>query len=271
MQSRTRTEAARCISSRFISVGRRIRRASVGRACVMSGARRGAASARPGTRMRGAMASAYEARGHAAADLYLVYSPKMQQDVVLTGRLQYFHFLLVERDPSIIEVDYAPFERLVRVAGEEFAALVAAELKTQDGHVLWRRLIDREPDRTESVSNLRKVIGSGPLAAVNSLEVLTLRQLVHDEMWTRNAHRSISWISAAREWPLAEYKSRVLTLIKERRVVTFDDCLLLGDGQQRALFGAAVLQMAMTGSIESDLGERPLTTMSSFNLARSVA
>jgi hypothetical protein len=219
--------------------------------------------------MRGALASAYEARGHTASDLYLHYSPKMQRDVVLKGRLQYFHFLLVERDPSIEEVDYAPYDRLVRVAGEEFAAIVAAEHKTRDGKIVWRRLIDREPDRsTEVVSDLGKVIGSGPLSAVDRLEVLTLRQLVCDEMWTRNAHRAISWIAAAREWPLADHKSRVLKLLKESRVVTFDACLSLGDGPQRALFGAAVLQMAMLGSLDSDLGQRPLTSWSSFSLAR---
>jgi len=224
-------------------------------------------STRLGTQMRGAMASAYSGRGHTAADLYLHYSPKMQRDVVLTGKLQYFHFLLVERDPSVIEVDYAPYERLVQVAGQAFAEVVAAEVKTQDGHVVWRRLIDHEPDRAEAVPDLRKSIGSGPLAAVTRLDVLTLRQLVGDEMWTRNAHRAVSWITAARDWPLVEYKRRVLKLIKDTRVVTFDDCLSLGEGSERALLGAAVLQMAMMGSVDSDLGQRPLTAMSTFSAA----
>ena len=139
-------------------------------------------SARIGTRIRGQMAAAYDARGESAGDLVLHFSSKMGKDVVLSSKLAYYHFLLVERDPAVDSVDYAPSERLVDLMGQGFADLVDAEIKSTQGEVIWRRLIYKEPDSAQLVSDLHEAIGKGPLSHVNRLEVLTFAQLTSDGM-----------------------------------------------------------------------------------------
>ncbi|MDR7334333.1 hypothetical protein [Roseateles asaccharophilus] len=224
--------------------------------------------ARIGTRIRGQMAAAYEARGETAGDLYLHFSSKMKMDVVLSGRLSYLHFLLVERDPGVDQVDYAPSGRLATLMGKEPAELVDAEIKTTAGEVVWRRLIDKEADDTEAVRDLREAIGKGALRGVNRLEVLTFKQLVAEDTWTRNTHRALAWIAAARSHPLSQPKQDILALLKTGRAVSFQDCLELGAGQAQALYGAAVLQMALNGAVQSDLGVAPLTARTRFTARR---
>lgn len=225
-------------------------------------------ASRLGTRMRGAMSQAYDARGQTAADLHLHYSPKLQRDVVLVGQLSYFHFLLAERDPSIRTVDYAPHERLVKLAGSDFAGLVSSVVTTTDGVEVWRRLTRNEQDDAKFVEDLRLAIGHGPLSTVGRLEVLTFAQLVADQVWTRNTHRAIAWIAAARHWPLVRHKQQLLELVGKRRRTTFKDCLDQGEGPERALFGAAVLQLALNGNVASDLCREPLSSDTLFAAAR---
>lgn len=224
--------------------------------------------ARIGTRTRGAMAEAYDARGHTAADLHLHYSQKLQRDVVLVGQLSYFHFLRVERDPTIKSVDYAPTDRLAKLAGEEFAGLVTAVVTTNDGEEVWRRLIRQEPDTAKFVEDLRLAIGKGPLSGVSRLEVLTFQELVAEDVWTRNAHRALAWIAAARDWPLVGHKQTILDALHTRHQTTFADCLALGQTAERALLGAAVLQLALNGNVSSNLGVKPLTTDTLFAASR---
>lgn len=224
--------------------------------------------ARTGTRMRGDMAELYDARGHTAADLHLHYSPKLQRDVALVGQLSYFHFLLVERSPTIRHVDYAPGDRLLKLAGKDFAKLVSAVITTEDGLEIWRRLVRDEHKDAKLVDDLHFSVGKGPLRGVSRLEVITFEQLVADQVWTRNAHRAISWISAARDWPLVAYKATILELIANRREATFKDCLDLGQGAERALFGAAVLLLALNGNVASNLGREPLSANTLFAVSR---
>lgn len=222
------------------------------------------APARLGTRLRGRMAAAYEARGHSAGDLVLHYSAKMQMDVVLSSKLAYYHFLRVERDPTIAKVDYAPTERLVQLAGAAFASLVDAELETASGEIVWRRLIYEGPDTAENLQALHDAIGKGPLRSVSRLEVMTFHDLIADDIWTRNAHRALSWIAAVSAWPLGQHKAAILAHLKERAAASFQECLDLGEQREPAMYGAAVLQLALNAQIRSNLDSEPLTAVSRF-------
>lgn len=224
--------------------------------------------ARLGTRIRGAMAESYDARGHKAQDLHLHYSQKMGRDVVLAGRLRYIHFLMVEGDPLVNTVDYTPHAAVTALAGDAFADLVAAQVTMTNGEVVWRRLIYTEPDTSAFVEDLRNAVGKGPLSTIQRLEVLTFNQLVARDVWTRNVHRALSWIAAAREWPLGQYKHGVLDLLQKHRQVAFQRFLELGEGGNSALVGAAVLQLALNGAIETDLATLPLSRTSLFSAVR---
>lgn len=219
---------------------------------------------RLGTQLRGEMAGLYDARGKGNADLALHYSPKAKRNVQLFGQLQFLHFLYCEIDCHIATVNYSPRSEISSLAGDRFAALVDAQIQTTDGMVIWHRLIASEPDKEVLTEDLRSVIGKGPLSGISALETWTASRLTANPMRLRNSLRALAWMSAARHWPLAEFKSKALALISKRRSVSFDDVLNLEAGPRRALFGAAVLELACTGAIRSDLLEVPLHSLTQF-------
>ena len=221
---------------------------------------------RLGTQLRGEMAIAYEARGQSSADLMLHYSPKAQKDVVLTGQLQFLNFLTCEFHSNVRTVNYAPYSSIASVAGEPVASLIDAEIKMRDDTLVWRRLIHSEPDSADLVEDLRKSIGRGALAKVSSIEVWTFDQLTVNPMRLRNALRVVAWIAGARHWPLAESKRKVLALLERRRIATFDEILALEEGPNRALVGAAGLDMFCNGIVRGDLAEVPLHGLTQFHL-----
>lgn len=211
------------------------------------------------------MATAYAARGNRAADLALHYSPKSRKDVALSGQLQFLNFLYCEIDSSVRTLNYAPFPAIARLTGEVFASLVDVELTTLDGRVIWRRLIQSEPDTASFVEDLGVAVGQGVLSSVSALEVWTHDQLTSNPVRLRNSLRAVSWMAGARYWPLAEFKSSALALIDLRRTVTFSEVLDLEQGPRRALVGAAVLEMACSGIVRSDLSELPLNGLTLFH------
>lgn len=219
---------------------------------------------RLGTQLRGEMATAYAARGNGSADLALHYSPKAKKDVALSGQLQFLNFLYCEIDSDVKTANYAPFSSIARLAGEDFASLVDVEITTNDGRLVWRRLVHSEPDSTKFVEGLRSSVGRGALANVSAFEVWTYGQLTTNPVRLRSALRAVSWMAGARYWPLAQFKRAVLALIENRRTVTFEDVLSLEQGSRRALAGAAVLEMACTGTVRSDFAEVPLHALTLF-------
>lgn len=222
-------------------------------------------SSRLGTQFRGEMSAAYGARGKTSADLALHYSPKAKCNVTLSGQLQFLHFLYCEIDSNVETANYAPRSLIFSVAGEKYASLIDAQIKTVDGKVVWHRLIDAEPDHAEFIDDLRTAVGKGPLARISAVETWTTDRLTANPMRLRNSLRALAWMSAARHWPLAEFKSKALAHIRKRRSVTFDEVLSLEDGPRRALSGAAVLELACTGVIRSDLLEAPLRGLTQFH------
>lgn len=212
------------------------------------------------------MALAYEARGQSSADLMLHYSPKAQKDVVLTGQLQFLNFLICELDSNVRTVNYAPYSSISSAAGEPIASLIDVEIQMRDNTLVWRRLIHSEPDSADLVKDLREAIGRGALAKVSSIEVWTFDQLTVNPMRLRNALRAVAWIAGARHWPLAESKRKVLALLERRRMATFDEVLALEEGPNRALVGAAVLDMLCNGVVRGDLAEVPLHAFTQFHL-----
>lgn len=221
---------------------------------------------RLGTQLRGEMAALYDARGKGNADLVLHYSPKAKRNVQLSGQLQFLHFLYCEIDRNVATAEYAPRSVISSLAGEKFASLVDAQIETRDGKVIWHRLIASEPDEEALIEDLRSVLGKGPLAGISALETWTASRLSANPMRLRNSLRALAWMSAARHWPLGEFKSKALALISKRRSVTFDEVLNSEAGPRRALSGAAVLELACTGAIRSDLLEVPLHGLTQFHV-----
>lgn len=181
--------------------------------------------------MRGALASAYGARGHLSSDLFYAYSPRMDEDVVLRGALEFAHFLLTESDPTIAGANYAPAEKVTLLAGGGIASLVTAEVVDNKGSTTWREVkASQALERSNSyrmelrLSIQRRISDEWPTehAVFTELEIYANPQRI------RNWNRVIAWLSQARQFPLVEERHRIIKLIRERRRVSLGEVLSLG-------------------------------------------
>ena len=229
--------------------------------------RQGASDARPGIRLRGLIAEAYEARGGHQNILWLHYSPKAKRDFVLSSDLEYAHFLLAESDTRIDKVDYAPRKRVARIAGETFGTVVDAEVQLKSGEVVWREVKFSE-DLAEGEANRASLQILIQRQAANDAavrhEVLTEKEIFACPQRIRNWHRVVAWLAAAREWALHDYALEVAGLIRRFGRIEFREALALGDAEHAALYGAALLQEVLRGSFHSDLDVKPFTPRSIF-------
>jgi len=223
--------------------------------------------ARPGTRLRGQLAQAYEARGGHQNILWLHYSPKARQDVCLSSDLEYGHFLLAESDTSIDKVNYAPAKQVARVAGESFGTIVDAEVRLKTGEVIWRE-VKHSSDLAEGEANRANlqilIQQQAAKDAAARHEVLTEKEIFACPQRIRNWHRVIVWLAAAREWALHDYAIDVATLMRRHGRIEFREALSLGDSEHASLYGAALLQEVQRGAFHSDLDVRPFTPSSIF-------
>lgn len=219
---------------------------------------------RLGTKMRGVVADEYEVRGHGSADLVLHYSPKTQREVVLKGKQLYLHFLHVESDAGVVDVDYSPASQLSKVLGSERSKRIQAVLTMKSGEIVWRRVVEDEKERQQVAVEFADV-GSGVLAQVARIEILTQDELINSETRIRNTHRAVAWIAAVQEYPLTDYKRKSLDRIKKWGCATFEEILQLGEAHEQALLGAAVLSLALTGVVHSQLSMSPLSQNFQFS------
>lgn len=240
--------------------------------CHLAGAEPGRRGARLGVRMRGQLADAYASRGHHKSSLWYVYSPKAKADFVLRSDLEFGHFLLAESDPEVAAVDYAPAKRVATLAGEGIGTIVDAEVTKRSGVVEWR-----EVKRSEDVAHgaktranlqiLIQIKAAGLVAAHH--EVFTEREIFLSPQRIHNWMRIIPWLAQARDWPLYDFSIEVAALLNARGEVRFDEVLSLGDGQNNALYGAALLHAVQNGAFQSDLNELPFSQRSRFYLERA--
>lgn len=218
---------------------------------------------RLGTQLRGRLAAAYAQRGKAHGDLVLHYSFKCRADVALAAELELLHFLHAESDSGIESITYNPTEEVKRLAGHEYANLFHAAITMKDGARVWRRLVPQLPDNAECAKSLAAIAASGILKDITKVETLPRDLLVANPVRLRNALRAVSWIAAAKHWPLVEQKKRVLGMIRQRPM-TFEAVLSIAEGAHQALYGAAVLELALSGSVMHDLFQQPLTAVTKF-------
>lgn len=224
---------------------------------------------RLGTSMRGVLADAYHARGHGRSGLWLTYSPKADKDVVLKSDIEFGHFLLVESDPDVVNVDYAPARRLQTYAGEGIATIVDAELTLSNGTVVWREVKCSEDVENGATgrANLQLLIQIKAAEAVAARhELITEKEIYANPMRIRNWMRIVPWLAQAREWPLHAYVSEVAALMRTRGNVVLADVLNLGDSRDSAIYAAALFRAVQRGRYGNDLAERPLTSRSVFRL-----
>ncbi|WCM90619.1 hypothetical protein [Acidovorax sp. NCPPB 3576] len=225
---------------------------------------------RIGTRLRGKLTDAYGARGHHLSNLWYAYSPKSKVDVVLHSDVEFGHFLLVESDLDIVEVDYAPQKRIALLGGEALGTIVDAELTRRSGARVWRE-VKRSEDIEQGAQNRANLQLLIQMKAADfdgaTHELFTEKQVFSQPQRIHNWFRIIAWLSQCRTYPLDNYTRAVLKIIRTRREVQLADVAALGPDTEIGLYCAAIFKALQQGLVLSDLDVVPLTWDSRFYLA----
>jgi hypothetical protein len=217
------------------------------------------------------MTSAYEARAAHRSILWLHYSPKAKRDFAFASDLDYGHFLLVESDPAIVGVDYAPSNRVATLVGTAFETMVSAEVTYKSGEIVWRDVKPSEELATGQATraNLQLIIQTRATAsAVARHEVFTEKEIYANPTRIRNWHRVVHWIAAARSWALHDFSNQIALTLRVRGRAELRELLSLGTPSQASLYGAALFEQVQRGIYSSDLSERPLSPRSVFATIR---
>lgn len=226
-----------------------------------------ASKARIGTRLRGALAEAYAARGNLKSILYVQYSAKARVDVALSSDLEYRHFLLAEADVAVKRIDYTPAKRVVQIAGDGYGTIVDAEVEYGDGRIEWREVKhseDLEADAT-SRSNLQILIQQAAAAREKvSHAVYTEREINRHLTLISNWHRIAAQLAAARDCALDDYVYQITGFMRRHGRIEYRHALALGKPGEECFFSAALLQQVQFGRIGSDLDCRPFSSRSAF-------
>ncbi|MDM0084699.1 hypothetical protein QTI17_29275 [Variovorax sp. J31P179] len=206
------------------------------------------------------MEELYADRGQGNSGLWSVYSPRCKKDFQLRSDLEYLHFLMVESDPAIRSVDYAPKSYVTRVAGEDIASIVDAVLELNSGQVVWREVkseasLARGADARAELQIMAQRRNSAVFGARH--EVLTELQLFASPMRLCNWHQAIPWIAQVRDFPLESQVAQIDAELNAQGPMRFKDLLDLGAPDRAALYGAAVLSGIQTGAFSSDLNTEP--------------
>jgi hypothetical protein len=216
--------------------------------------------ARLGTRLRGALANAYQARGAGQSNLTFAYSAKADMDVVLRSTLEFGHFLLCEGCSEITSVVYngglQPGIVDGRVVMTEFDAVVTMS----SGMVEYREV--KSSDELADPESGRTDLQLAAQAAIAVYEggrhvVMTEREIFANEMLIRNWNRVLPWLAQVRDIPLDEHLNAVRRLVESAGAICLADVVNLGEADESAVFGAAALKGVQTGLFLSDLGVRP--------------
>ncbi len=239
---------------------------------VSDSASNGTRGARLGTRLRGALADAYQARGHHCSNLTFVYSPKAGVDVVLRSSLEYGHFLLCEASANIEAVDYGCERRFAivdaRLGATEFDAIVT--LIT--GEVQYREI--KSSEEMAAAPQTR----AGPQLAIQAQVaaedralhvVLTEREIFANAVLIRNWNRVVPWLAQVRDVALNNHFREVAALVRDRGAITLSDVLALGEDANAALFAGAAFKGVQRGLFASDLDTQALSLHTRFAEGRA--
>jgi hypothetical protein len=215
--------------------------------------------ARLGTRLRGAFAQAYDARGKARANLCWAYSPKQDRDVVLTGRLAYGHLLLCEASPDVASVEYNVHRIVAGDDGQPQDTVIDAVATLENGEVQYRRLASgghghRPPPAIPARPQCQQVEANGARHVI-----MTEKDVFANELLIRNWHRVLPWLAQVRALPLQLQLKTVRALACRREVLTLAEILALAEDDESAVFAAAAFKGVQRGLFTCDLDVRPLS------------
>lgn len=218
-------------------------------------------SSRLGSRLRGKLASAYSGRGTHQSKLWYVYSPKTGRDWVLRGNLEWGHFLLVEADLDIRDVDYSPASEIVRVGDDDHATTLDAVVTFRNGAIEWREI--KWSDETKGCdtrtlhqweAQVEAASRSGArYVRYSEKEIYACPQLIAN--WTR----VVAWLAAVRGRSLYSESLEIVAMLDAHGIVSIGDIQLFGAAESGACRVAAALKGIQDGHFNADLRNAPLS------------
>ncbi|RRJ24981.1 MULTISPECIES: hypothetical protein [Pandoraea] len=215
-------------------------------------------SSRIGTQMRGALAAAYKSRGRAIANLYYVYSPKTDQDWVLSGLHQFTYFVLIESNPQIVHANYAPATHELYCGGRVEQLTWTAEVEYRDGHREWQLIVaERDAEEHPIDSQQARVVaataGGAMHRSVTGADLYRNRIQIHN--WIQIIHR----LSLYRGYALRDEHIEVCTLLDSKRQILLRDVIRLARGGESDAYIGAALRVAARGGCSNDFDSNPLS------------
>lgn len=217
-------------------------------------------SSRLGTRLRGKLASAYSQRGTHQSKLWYVFSPKTGRDWVLRGTLEWGHFLLVEADPDISDVDYSPPSEIVRVGDDDHATTLDAVVTFKNGSIEWREIkwSDETNGDIRSLHQWEAQVEAASRTGARYVrysekEIYACPQLIAN--WTR----IVAWLAAVRGRSLYSERMEVVAMLDANGTVSLGDIQRLGAAESGACRVAAALKGIQDGHFIADLTNAPLS------------
>ncbi|NMG30623.1 hypothetical protein [Aromatoleum evansii] len=181
------------------------------------------------------------------------------------------HFLLVESDPRVKAVDYAPSTHVVRAGDVEFATDFAALVTYHDGKSEYRQLVTtsalRNLDR-QSVREWETKVAIADREGIHYVQY-TEAEILANPLRIVNWQRVIAWLSAARCYPLRPLQVEISALLHARDCASVKDIQSLGAGALGSCYVAAAFKGVQDGLYWADLDDRPLNKNTSVRILRS--
>ncbi len=231
--------------------------------------------ARPGTRLRGTMQKAYDARGATMARLFNSYSIKTKRDIVVDGELRTLNFVLTESDPCVIAADYAPIVRGLDAAELGFDCLVL----TVDRVLRLRtiRRVEAKPSATQ-IANLEYCLqrfqrlpscSLGKYKSVVAESVTAEAMTKGNEMRLQNWHRLLPWCELVRYHSLGYAQNVFMAHLQHHGGCSASTVMSLLEDKHggAALAMAAALHCVANGRCESNLNSVSFGRNTRFHLA----
>jgi|APAra7269097559_1048567.scaffolds.fasta_scaffold13733_1 hypothetical protein len=198
------------------------------------------------SRQRGRVLEAYRGRGHRNSNLWLVYSVKQDQDLLLHSDRSLVHWLtFLESDSSVVGF---------RPINEEVSALLkvgpaAAMVLERKNHQLEVHVVAANSPGVPTVET-----GVG---------IATVRVITCDELQTRS-RLALRWLKAIGYAGLFRYQdmtpvmNQLATVLMRRMTGTLNDLVDDLSGHDHAAIYGAVVKAAIHGHIDLDLASHGL-------------
>jgi hypothetical protein len=211
------------------------------------------------SRQRARVLETYRSRGRRNSNLWLVYSVKQDQDILLHSDRSLVHWLaFLETDPSVLSFRPAPEEVLAQLEVERSTAT----------------LIERQDHRLE----LHLVACGTPAIDVvdTGVGMAQVRMVTLDELQGR-ARLALRWMKAIgyaglyRSRDVSPVLNQLIAYMMQRAHGSVDDLAAELLGMDRPSLYAALVKAAITGQVELDLTAHGLcgTTQWSWRLHKA--